>query len=98
MVTNEPQWHPEVILDAEDARNWYTERSPLAARGFLLALDDAVKTVLESPERWPPRSNGCRYYIFPSRYSYTLVYRLGQNLEVVAVSHQRRRPEYWKHR
>ncbi len=85
-------------MDAEYARDWYAERSPFAARGFLLAVDDAVRAVLDAPERWPPRSHGCRHYVFPSRYPYTLVYRLIPDVEVVAVAHQRQRPGYWRHR
>ncbi len=60
MALNEPQWHPEAILDAEFARNWYAERSPFAARGFLLAVDDAVNAVMQAPGRWPVRTHGCQ--------------------------------------
>ena len=51
MAWNEPRWHPAAVQDAEEARNWYAERSPFAARGFLLALDDAVRAILLAPER-----------------------------------------------
>ena len=98
MASNEPRWHPEAVLDAEEARNWYAERSPFAARGFLLALDDAVRAVLQAPERGPLASHGCRRYVFPTRYPFALIYRLIPHVEVVAVAHQRRRPEYWQHR
>ncbi|MBI2994403.1 MAG: hypothetical protein HYY48_09565 [Gammaproteobacteria bacterium] len=57
MASNEPHWHPEAILDAQDARNWYAERSPFAARGFLLPLDDAMAAVLGTPQRWPVRGD-----------------------------------------
>lgn len=53
MATSEPRWHPEAIGDAEGARNWYAERSPLAARAFLLALQEALVAVVDAPERWP---------------------------------------------
>ena len=86
------------MLDAEEARNWYAERSPFAARGFLLALDDAVRAVMLAPEIAPLESYGCRRYLLPNRYPFTLVYRLTPDIEVVAVAHQRRRPEYWQQR
>ena len=98
MASNEPRWHPEAVLDADEARNWYAERSPFAARGFLLALDDAVRAILLAPERGPLESHGCRRYLFSNRYPYTLIYRLTPYVEVIAVAHQRRRPEYWQHR
>ncbi|MCI0786478.1 MAG: type II toxin-antitoxin system RelE/ParE family toxin [Chloroflexi bacterium] len=98
MASNEPRWHPAAVLDAEEARNWYAERSPFAARGFLLALDDAVRAILLAPARGPLESHGCRGYPLPNRYPYTLIYRLTPDVEVVAVAHQRRRPEYWQRR
>ena len=98
MASNEPRWHPDAVLDAEEARNWYAERSPFAARGFLLALDDAVRAIMLAPEMAPLESYGCRRYLLPNRYPFTLVYRLTPDIEVVAVAHQRRRPEYWQQR
>ncbi|UCC84308.1 MAG: type II toxin-antitoxin system RelE/ParE family toxin [Gemmatimonadota bacterium] len=98
MATSEPRWHPEAVEDAESARDWYAERSPLAARGFLLALREAVAAVAATPERWPVGGHGCRRYVFPTGYPYTLVYRVSTDLEIVAVVHQKRRPGYWAHR
>lgn len=98
MTTSEPRWHPEAIEDAEGARNWYAERSPLAARAFLLALQGALVAVIDAPERWPLGRHSCRRYVFPTRYPYTLVYRLSPDIEIVAVAHQKRHPNYWTHR
>jgi plasmid stabilization system protein ParE len=70
----------------------------LAARGFLLALDQGIKAILEAPERWPKHRYGCRRYVFPNQYPYTLIYRLTPGVEIVAVAHQKRRPGYWRHR
>lgn len=99
MASNEPRWHVEAVDDAEIARNWYADRSPLAARGFLLELADAVDAVLETPTRWPAGKAGTRRYVFSRRYPFTLVYRLdGDEVEIVAVAHHKRRPEYWAQR
>ena len=96
MDLNELRWHPEAVRDAEAARDWYAERSPFAARGFLLAMDTAVAAVMETPGRWPTRSHGCRQYFFTSRYPFSLVYRVSNGaVEVIAVAHHRRKPEYW---
>jgi plasmid stabilization system protein ParE len=95
VVSSEPRWHPDAVEDAVAARDWYAERSPFAARGFLLALDSAIAAVMEAPSRWPERSHGCRQYLFQSNYPYWLVYRLSPEVEIVAVAHQRRKPEFW---
>ena len=100
MATSEPRWHIEAIDDAELARDWYAERSPLAARGFLLELADAIDAVLAAPNRWPVGKAETRRYVFPKRYPFTLVYRVleNQQVQIVAVANQRRRADYWLHR
>jgi toxin ParE1/3/4 len=98
VASSEPIWHPEAIADAEEARNWYAERSLLAARGFLLALDQGVQDILEAPERWPRHRYGCRRYVFSNQYPYTLIYKLGERVKIIAVAHQKRHPYYWRHR
>lgn len=54
--------------------------------------------ILEAPERWSKPRYGCRRFVFPNQYPYTLVDRLTPAVEIVAVAHQRRRPDYWKRR
>ncbi len=98
MVSNEPRWHPDAFKDAEGARNWYEERSSLAARGFLLSLEHAVQAVAESPMTWPEYTSGCRRYVFPNRYPFSLVYREAPEVQIVAVVHHSRLPGFWKHR
>ena len=98
MTSTEPTWHPGALADAERARNWYAERSPSAAHGFLLALSKAVTAIAEAPERWPKHRYGCRRYVFPNQYPYTLIYRLSPRFEIVAVAHQPRHPDYWRRR
>lgn len=96
---SEPRWHPEAVREVEEARDWYAERSPLAARGFLLELEKPIDTVLAAPNRSPMGKHHCRRLVFPGRYPYTLVYRTAANwIEIVAVAHQKRHPAYWAHR
>ena len=90
--------HPDAAADAEEAASWYAERSALAARGFLAELDLVLSRVLEAPDRWPQFEMGTRRYVFP-RYPFNLIYRIKDgNVEVLAVSHQRRCHDYWKRR
>jgi plasmid stabilization system protein ParE len=99
VASSEPRWHAEAVEDAREARDWYAERSALAARGFLLELSDAIEAVAEAPERWPIGRAQTRRYVFPRRYPYTLVYRYQDGLiAIVAVAHHKRHPEYWLHR
>jgi len=99
VASSNTRWHVEALLDAQAARDWYAERSPLAARGFLLELESAVNTVLEAPLRYPQGKANTRRFSFPGRYPYTLVYRIvHEQVEVVAVAHHKRHPDFWLHR
>ena len=100
MATSDLRWHPEAVEDALECRDWYAKRSPLAARGFLLALEHAVCAVIENPLRYRKGKLGCYEYVFANNYPFTLVYRQLRDelVEIVAVAHQRRRPFYWRGR
>lgn len=98
MASNEIEWHPGAIVEAEQARDWYAARSPFAARGFLLELQAAVRAVSEAPGRWPKYLHGTRRFLFLHRYPFSLVYLEGPPVQVVAVAHERRRPGYWGER
>lgn len=97
-MSREPRWHPKAVREAEEARDWYAERSPLAAHAFLLSLSRAVEAVAEAPTRWPRANHDCRRYTFPNQFPFTLIYRGTDPLEIVAVAHQKRRPGYWTNR
>lgn len=91
-------FYPEAAEEVEIARQWYAERSPLAARAFLAELDLAVERVREAPRRWPRYGKGAWRYILP-RFPFSVIYRMkGEMIEVVAIAHHRRKPGYWKSR
>jgi plasmid stabilization system protein ParE len=98
VVSNELRWLPEAVAEAEEARDWYAARSPLAARGFLLELESAVRAIHETPSRWPVHLHGTRRFLFSHHYPFSLVYRLGPPVEIVSVAHSKRRPGFWRPR
>ena len=98
MPPTKVSFHPEAAEEVETARQWYAERSPPAAKAFLVELDLAVERVREAPHRWPWYDKGVRRYILP-RFPFSMIYRMKAELiEVVAVAHHRRKPGYWKSR
>ncbi len=75
--------------------DWYLERSPAAAEGFLNAVDTAMRVVAESPEIWPEFEAGTRRYVF-ERYPFSLIFGFdGNRVFVHAIAHQSRKPGYW---
>ena len=91
-------FHPDAVLEARAAHDWYAERSAVAAEAFLAELDDAVAQVTSHPKRWPGYLAETRRYLF-KRFPFLLVYReRADAIEVIAVAHGRRRPGYWRDR
>ena len=90
--------HPAAIIEAADAARWYRQRNEEAAEAFLTALESAIDHIAEAPLQYPLYSAGtrrCRLRRFP----FSIIYRLtGNEIQVLAVAHTRRRPAYWTDR
>ena len=81
--------------EIDEAVDWYSDRSARAAEAFLRELDQGVRLIAQSAGVWPAFEAGTRRYVLP-RYPYSIIYReRADGIEVVAVAHHKRRPEYW---
>lgn len=88
-------FHPLARDEVEAAQAWYEERSLLAATGFLHEISVAVRRISEAPQRYPIAEHGSRRILL-DRFPFNVYYRVGENeIAVVAVAHQKRRPGYW---
>jgi plasmid stabilization system protein ParE len=88
--------HPEAMLEAQAARQWYETKSPEAAAAFMAELDIGIDSIRAAPELYPPYLHGTRRYLM-HHFPYLIVYRTtSRAIQVVAVAHGRRRPGYWK--
>jgi toxin ParE1/3/4 len=98
MPSKEIGYHEKAVSEAEAALDWYLERSPPAAVGFVAELIQALDSIAAAPKRWPPGPHGTRRFLL-RRYPFAIVYReLPSFIQVLAVAHGRRRPGYWKER
>ena len=92
------RFHPAAAQEAESAYDWYAVRNPTAAEVFREELAHAVAAVTNNPLTWPRYGRRARRYVLP-RFPFSLVYRLrGDEVEIIAVAHGRRRPGYWRSR
>ena len=89
----------EARIELLDAVSYYHSCAPGLAADFSRELERAENDLLSQPEAWKLVGGGYRRKLL-RRYPYGLVYhQLGEDLlEVVAVTHLTRRPEYWKDR
>ncbi|MDP2982172.1 MAG: type II toxin-antitoxin system RelE/ParE family toxin [Candidatus Latescibacter sp.] len=91
-------FHSEAVAEAKAAVQWYRERNITIADAFLSEMDSAVERISETPERWPLYVHRTRRFLF-RRFPFFIVYReKSETIEVIAVTHFRRKPGYWKNR
>lgn len=92
------EFHPLAADEAEAAERWYRERNETASAGFRRELDRAVDLICERPEAGSPYFTSTRRFLL-RRFPFFVVYRVrGDNVQIVAVAHARRRPGYWRAR
>jgi plasmid stabilization system protein ParE len=86
---------PEAQLELREATDWYAERSPKAAAGFVVAYKHAKSQIADLPRTWPEVEPGVRRVRF-RRYPFSLLYSLESNHALVlTVAHDHREPGYW---
>ena len=88
--------HPAARREIRRAFEWYLqEASARVATRFLDDFEDTLALLKTHPKIGEPGGSRTRRLIF-QHYPYTLVYRSKDNtLEIVAIAHHSRQPEYW---
>lgn len=86
--------HKELI----DAGDWYEQQQAGLGLRFRSAVEEAALQIARTPLLFPVELKDVRRYVM-NRFPYTLRYVLrGEEVWVMAVSHQHRRPDYWVER
>jgi toxin ParE1/3/4 len=93
------RFHRLAIREYEETRVWYERRREGLGDAFRDEVDRAVARIARAPTRWPVafvRFRKVRLRRFP----YLLYYHVMDDslALVLAVSHARRRPGYWRRR
>ena len=91
--------HPEAEQDLRHAAEFYQERgaSPLS-QSFLGEFERSVGLLLRHPQLGALWRCGKRRFVM-RRFPYSLIYIVaGEELRILAVAHQSRRPGYWRGR
>jgi plasmid stabilization system protein ParE len=89
---------PEAEREFREAFLWYFERSPIAADAFRSQVLVAIDGLADRGGMWPANADGFCFHVL-DRFPYTVWYEVnGASAIVIAIAHQRRRPNYWKPR
>ncbi len=94
------EFHPEAEAELWDAVNWYEDRSALAGDRFLRSIREAVSAVAADPLRFQLLDEGLRVFRL-RKFPFKVIYShdaSGDSLLIVAIMHEKRRPDYWRGR
>jgi plasmid stabilization system protein ParE len=90
--------HPQAQEELEQAIEFYKEQQAGLDKRFLEAVDDAINRVRRNPvlyRKINENARKCRLLHFP----YAIIFRVAsQRIEIIAVMHLRKEPNYWKSR
>ena len=92
------EFHPEARDEFVAAADYYNAAVPVLGDRFLLAVQRTTDMVLRHPTAGTQRGATARRLLVIG-FPYDVVYQVrGDLVEVLAVAHQRRRPNYWRRR
>jgi|SRR5205085_7368547 toxin ParE1/3/4 len=92
------EFHPEALLEFEEAVQFYKERGRTLGRRFAREVQTTIAKIVATPERWRVLEQDvrvCRARVFPYAVLYTIEL---DYILIIAVAHDKRRPGYWRHR
>lgn len=86
---------PHARQELKDATLYFSNLDPSLGKDFADEVERTISLILRFPEAWPRVTRSarrCRIQRFP----YALLYRIGdEQIEILAVMHLSRRPNYW---
>lgn len=89
---------PHARQELNDATSHFSNVDPSLGESFAAEVERAISLILQFPEAWPRvtrLARRCRTQRFP----YALLYRIrNDSIEILAVMHLSRRPDYWTER
>lgn len=86
---------PPAEAELLEAISYYSAIRPELGRRFEQAVAEAVRKAVAHPERGAFRSRSTRRWLVKS-FPFGIIYRASESeVLIVAVAHQRKRPEYW---
>ncbi len=98
MSDHELEYHRDAADEVAHAVEWYEQIDSQVATKFKLELARAERLVLRSPAAWGPYFHGTKGFRFRG-FPFVMAYIEHEDqIFVVALAHNRRRPGYWKNR
>ena len=97
------RFHDDARIEFSAAAEWYDSERPGLGDEFVDEVVKALESISAHPDAWPAAASrlrrvAARRFIVP-RFPYLLVYATrSDEIVVLAVAHDKRRPGYWRDR
>ena len=89
---------PEAETEMLEAAKFYESQASGLGIDYISEVEHAVRAILESPTTWPIIEGELRRRLV-RRFPFGILYRIEPDaIIIIAVSHLRRKPGYWKKR
>jgi plasmid stabilization system protein ParE len=82
--------------ELDDAFCWLEQEQAGLGYRFTADVDEALKRIRQQPHAWHQLGATLRRFLL-KHFRYGLIYR-GEQIEVLAVAHTSRQPDYWLNR
>ncbi|MCK5033823.1 MAG: type II toxin-antitoxin system RelE/ParE family toxin [Calditrichia bacterium] len=90
--------HHDAEIELWHAVEYYESMRKGLGLDFESEFRNAIKIIQKAPERWPKKKYGTRYYLL-KRFPFLIYYlKIDDTIWIVACSHMKRRPYYWRKR
>jgi toxin ParE1/3/4 len=90
--------HESAEIEINEAADFYDLENPGLGSVFLDEVERGLESILNFPDAFENVRGGVRKKLL-TRFPYTLVYSVRDNeIRLLAVAHQKRRPFYWRSR
>ncbi|MBY9006864.1 MAG: type II toxin-antitoxin system RelE/ParE family toxin [Candidatus Lokiarchaeota archaeon] len=79
---------------------YYNQQALGLGMDFLEEIEKSLQLIKENPERWPYYEENIHKYNI-RRFPFSIFYVFEKKLDkiiIIAVAHQKRKPNYWKQR
>ena len=92
------RFHPDADAEMVDAAVWYESRQEDLGKRFLTAVQDTVNKIEINPELYPLVEGDVRRCLNRT-FPFGVLFRVKTDaIEVMAVMHLHRDPDYWRNR
>ena len=91
-------FHPSAREELAASADFYEARLTGLGVRFLVAVEETARRIAESPDAGSPLPGKFRKRLVAG-FPFSIIYRVwDENVYLVAIAHQHRRPGYWRRR